>query len=153
MRGSPQAAAFLLTQIPENRNIFIEIQEKCLLNPVKIYTGGGTLKERANRLYELRKSRNLTQTALSLRLNLSLSRISAYENGENIPCDILKDFADFYGVSIDYILRFSDSKTSGLGANLRLSEQKLLKMYRNLSSDGKALIDGMVNGYEPPINK
>ncbi len=105
------------------------------------------MKERANRLYELRKSCNLTQTAVSLQLNLSLSRISAYENGENIPCDILVIFADFYGVSIDYILRFSDSKTSGSGASLRLSEQKLLKMYRNLSPDGKALIDGMVNGY------
>ena len=111
------------------------------------------MKERANRLYELRRSRNLTQTALSLRLNLSLSRISAYENGENIPCDILVNFADFYGVSIDYILRFSDSKTSGSGASLLHSEQKLLDLYRNLSSDGKALIDGMVNGYKPSTNK
>lgn len=111
------------------------------------------MKERANRLYELRKSRNLTQTAVAYRLNLSLSRISAYEKGDNIPCDILVTFADFYGVSIDYILRFSDSKINGSGASLRLSEQKLLKMYRNLSSDGKAVIDGMVNGYEPPTNK
>ena len=66
------------------------------------------MKERANRLYELRKSRNLTQTAVAYRLNLSLSRISAYENGENIPCDVLRVFANFYSVSIDYILRFSD---------------------------------------------
>lgn len=47
------------------------------------------MKERANRLYELRKSRNLTQTAVAYRLNLSLSRISGYEKGDNIPCDIL----------------------------------------------------------------
>lgn len=59
------------------------------------------MKERANRLYELRKSRNLTQTAVAYRLNLSLSRISAYENGENIPCDVLRVFANFYSVSID----------------------------------------------------
>ena len=80
--------------------------------------GGDILKERANRLYELRKSRNLTQSAVALRLNLSLSRLSAYENGENIPCDVLRSFADFYGVSIDYILYFSDSKTSELGKTL-----------------------------------
>ena len=79
------------------------------------------MKERANRLYELRKSRNLTQTAVAYRLNLSLSRISAYENGENIPCDVLRVFANFYSVSIDYIL----------------------------PPDGKAVIDGMVNGYVP----
>lgn len=55
-----------------------------------ITIGGDVLKERANRLYELRKSRNLTQTAVAYRLNLSLSRISAYENGENIPCDVFE---------------------------------------------------------------
>ena len=111
------------------------------------------MKERAYRLYELRKSRNLTQSAVSLRLNLSLSRLSAYENGENIPCDVLRSFADFYGVSIDYILCFSDSKTSELGKSLRLSEQKLLDMYRNLTPDAKALIDGLVNGYPPQTSK
>lgn len=111
------------------------------------------MKERANRLYELRKSRNLTQSAVALRLNLSLSRISAYENGENIPCDILRDFADFYGVSIDYILRFSDNRTSIFSTSLRMPEQKLLDMYRNLTPDAKALIDGMVNGYTPFITK
>ena len=111
------------------------------------------MKERANRLYELRKRRNLTQSTVALRLNLSLSRLSAYENGENIPCDVLRDFADFYGVSIDYILRFSDDKSSRLTTSLRLSEQKLLDMYRNLAPDAKALIDGMVIGYTPQTSK
>lgn len=125
--------------------------------PVKpcynITIGGDILKERANRLYELRKSRNLTQSAVAFRLNLSLSRISAYENGENIPCDVLREFADFYDVSIDYILCFSDDKSSGLTKSLRLSEQKLLDMYRNLTPDAKALIDGMVIGYTPQTSK
>ncbi len=111
------------------------------------------MKERANRLYELRKRRDLTQSAVAFRLNLSLSRISAYENGENIPCDVLREFADFYDVSIDYILCFSDDKSSGLTKSLRLSEQKLLDMYRNLTPDAKALIDGMVNGYTPQTSK
>ena len=101
------------------------------------------MKERANRLYELRKSRNLTQTAVAYRLNLSLSRISAYENGENIPCDVLRVFANFYSVSIDYILRFSDRTVGGSGVNLHISEQKLLDLYRNLPPDGKAVIDGI----------
>ena len=108
-----------------------------------------SLKERFNRLYELRKSRNLTQSAVAYKLNLSLSRISAYENGENIPCDVLIILAKYYGVSIDYILCLSDKKSRGSEANLQVPEQKLLNLYRNLSSDGKALIDGMVNGYVP----
>lgn len=96
----------------------------------------------SGRLYELRKSRNLTQSAVAYRLNLSLSRLSAYENGENNPCDVLRNSANFYGVSIDYILCFSDSKTDNCCSSLRLSEQKLLDMYRNLTPDAKALIDG-----------
>lgn len=107
------------------------------------------MKESANRLYELRKSCTLTQSAVSLRLNLSFSRISAYENGENIPCDVLMVFANFYSVSIDYILRFSDRTVSGSSVNLHISEPKLLDLYRNLPPDGKAVIDGMVNGYVP----
>lgn len=46
-------------------------------------------------------------------------------------------------LSIDYILCFSDSKTSELGKSLRLSAQKLLDMYRNLTPDAKALIDSI----------
>ena len=111
------------------------------------------MKKRVNRLYELRKSRNLTQSAVAYRMNLSLSRISAYENGENIPCDVLRCFADFYCVSIDYILCLSDSKAGGFSSNLRLPEQKLLDMYRNLTPDAKALIDGMVIGYTPQTSK
>ena len=65
------------------------------------------MKERVNRLYELRKSRNLTQSAVAYKLNLSLSRISAYENGENIPCDVLIILAKYYGVSIDYMKSLS----------------------------------------------
>ena len=106
---------------------------------------GDVLKERANRLYELRKSRNLTQSAVVYQLNLSLSRIYTYENGEHIPCDALRKFADFYGVSIDYILCFSDDKSGGFTTSLRRSEQKLLDMYRNLTPYAKALIDGTVS--------
>ena len=111
------------------------------------------MKERANRLYELRKSRNLTQTAVAYKLNLSLSRVSAYENGDNIPCDVLIIFAEFYGVSIDYILCLSDKNTRGLETNLPIPEKRLLNLYRTLSPEEKALIDGMVNGYVPPAVK
>ena len=103
------------------------------------------MKERANRLYELRKSRNLTQSAVVYQLNLSLSRLYTYENGEHIPCDVLRKFADFYGVSIDYILCFSDDKSDGFTTSFRRSEQKLLDMYRNLTPYAKALIDGTVS--------
>ena len=65
--------------------------------------------ERDNRLYELRCSRKLSQGVVGDVLNLSQTRVSAYERGGSIPSEILKAFADFYGVTVDYILRLSDN--------------------------------------------
>lgn len=66
------------------------------------------------------------------------------------PAMCLRVFDNFYSVSIDYILRFSYRTVGGSGVNLHISEQKLQDLYRNLPPDGKAVIDGMVNGYVPP---
>ncbi len=107
------------------------------------------MKERANRLYELRCNRRLSQAAVGYRLNLSQSRVSAYERGESIPSEILKEFAVFYCVSVDYILRLSDDRSDAAIKELHYSEHQLLAFYRSLSSEGKEVIDGMVRGYNP----
>lgn len=62
-----------------------------------------------NRLSEnlkrLRSQRGNTQKELALYLHLSNSTISNYENGVNEPCyHTLSLLADFYGVSIDYLV-------------------------------------------------
>lgn len=58
-----------------------------------------------NRLKELRKSRKLTQIALQMQTGIEQSLLSKFENGERIPpTDTLVKLADFYKVSIDYIL-------------------------------------------------
>ena len=72
--------------------------------------------ERDNRLYELRHSRKLSQGVVGDLLNISQTRVSAYERGGSIPSEILKQFAIFYGVTVDYILRLSDDKY-GLSVN------------------------------------
>ena len=107
------------------------------------------MKERANRLYELRCSRRLSQTAVGIRLNLSQSRVSAYERGDSIPSEVLKGFACLYCVSVDYILGLTDDKSSQCVKDLRGSEHQLLAFYRSLSAESKKVVDGMVRGYEP----
>lgn len=58
-----------------------------------------------NRLRYLRKERNLTQIALQMHTGIEQALISKYENGERIPpTETLVILADFYNVSIDYIL-------------------------------------------------
>ena len=57
------------------------------------------------RLRDLREDKDLTQTKLSKIIGMSQTGYSKYETGENdIPTAILIKLADFYGVSVDYIL-------------------------------------------------
>lgn len=111
------------------------------------------MKERANRLYELRQSRRLSQTAVGFRLNLSQSRVSAYEHGESIPSEVLKEFACLYCVSVDYILGLTDNKSSSSANDLRSSEHQLLSAYRKLSPESKMIVDGIVRACEPKETK
>ena len=58
-----------------------------------------------NRLKYLRKSRGLTQIALQMKTGIDQALLSKFENGERIPpTDTLMLLADFYGVSMDYIM-------------------------------------------------
>lgn len=58
-----------------------------------------------NNLRILRKSRNLTQIALQMQTGIEQALISKFESGERVPpTETLITLADFYGVSIDYIL-------------------------------------------------
>ena len=63
-----------------------------------------------NRLRELRKEKGYTQQKVAMDLNLSQNSISRYENGSReADYDLLIRFADYYNVSIDYILGRTDS--------------------------------------------
>lgn len=58
-----------------------------------------------NRLRELRKGKKMTQIALQMQTGIEQALLSKFENGERIPpTETLLKLADFYNVSIDYIL-------------------------------------------------
>lgn len=64
-----------------------------------------------NRVKELRKERRLRQEELAGRINISRQTVSRIENGDNaLAADILMSLANYFGVSIDYILYRSDSR-------------------------------------------
>lgn len=57
------------------------------------------------RLKSLRQSRSLTQAQVSQIAGLSRSAIASYETGTREPdFDTIKLFADYYHVTVDYIL-------------------------------------------------
>jgi len=62
-----------------------------------------------NNLKKLRKDRKLTQVALQMKTGIEQALLSKFENGERVPpTETLVILADFYGVSIDYILCRTD---------------------------------------------
>lgn len=62
-----------------------------------------------NNLRKLRKERGLTQIALQMKTGIEQALISKYETGERVPpTETLIILADFYNVSIDYILCRTD---------------------------------------------
>lgn len=63
-----------------------------------------------NRLKELRKSRKLTQVSLQMHTGIEQALLSKFENEERIPpTETLLRLAEFYNVSIDYILCRTDN--------------------------------------------
>ena len=60
---------------------------------------------RIKKLHELRVVNELTQQEMAKILNCTQQSLSAYEKGtRDIPIDVLVRFADYFNVSIDYIL-------------------------------------------------
>ena len=64
-----------------------------------------------NNLRKLRKERKLSQIAVQMQTGIEQALISKYENGERVPpTETLMLLADFYGVSMDYIMGRTDRK-------------------------------------------
>ena len=64
------------------------------------------------RLKELRKKKGMTQLRLAMELNMTQNTISRYETGEHeADYKTLILFADYFGVSVDYLLERTDDPT------------------------------------------
>ena len=64
-----------------------------------------------NNLRKLRKEKGLSQIAVQMQTGIEQALISKYDNGERVaPTETLMQLADFYGVSMDYIMGRTDRK-------------------------------------------
>lgn len=88
---------------------------------------------------ELREAKGMTQKAFCEQFNSKYNRsftaaaISQYENGKRIPeLDALIDFADFFSVSVDYLLGLERAEERKLCwcDRIELSEN-MVAYYRN----------------------
>lgn len=70
-----------------------------------------------NRIRELRKAKKLTMKELGAIFCLSESTISLYENGKHYPdTETLFKLADFFNVSVDYLLGREETQTKNAPA-------------------------------------
>ena len=76
-----------------------------------------------NNIRKLRQLKGLTQQELADKLGLSKFNISDYEIGRTEPdIQTLKKFADFFEVSIDYILKNSNSKDIPIEPDIEMDD-------------------------------
>jgi len=62
------------------------------------------------KLKYLREKKNISQLKLAIDLNMNQNSISRYENGQRqADYDTLIAFADYFNVSIDYLLERTDN--------------------------------------------
>ena len=63
------------------------------------------------RIRNLREDRDLTQGDIAIYLHCSQACYSNYENGKReVPADVLDQLADYYGVSVDYLIGRTNTK-------------------------------------------
>ncbi|WP_416470096.1 helix-turn-helix domain-containing protein [Streptococcus thermophilus] len=64
-----------------------------------------------SKLRELRKAKNMTQSELAKEINVSEKTISRWEKDDTLmKANKAKELADFFGVTVGYLLGFSDEK-------------------------------------------
>lgn len=92
-----------------------------------------------------RKKKMLTQDELAQKFLLQKSSISRYENNKQMPeTDLLKKFADFFDVSVDYLL----SGKANEDDIEKKKDKKIVEAFNNyskLSNDHKKIIDLMID--------
>ena len=99
-----------------------------------------------NKLYELRRSRNITQQRLAVDLGIDQASISSYESGKYLPTvEVLIKIANYFEVSTDYLLELSDVR---MPVKVPSNDQEtyLLSLFSSLSAQHRERVIGYIEG-------
>ena len=102
------------------------------------------------RLRELREAKQLSQSEVAKLIGVGRTTYLKYETGENKPVRKLNELANFFDVSIDYILG-KDEDASSIKVND--DESALVRGYRALDDEGKAVIRYIINTHRPTSHR
>lgn len=99
------------------------------------------------RLKILREAKNLSQQRLAIEMNVSQTMISKYELGRAEPdINTIRKFAEYFGVSSDYLLEISDDKISMPSSGLSENEKEILFGYKRLDTVKRAMLQSYLKG-------
>ena len=91
------------------------------------------------RLLELRNEKGLSQRDMAKELQISQGTYNNWENGRTQPSiEQLVALANFFSVSVDYLIGYTDDYGMAYVQDALTSEEKvLLKYFRSLSTEAK----------------
>lgn len=96
----------------------------------------------------LRELRGISQQKLAEELSTTQQNIFKYEKGlTSPPPEMLKSLADYFEVSTDFILCYSEYPHKVTDPEFSSEEVALIEKYRKLSDIQKGAIDTIVNSY------
>ena len=100
----------------------------------------------------LRLQKGLSQQKLADILHISQQSVYKYENDITSPdIETLKNIADFFETSIDYIVGYADLPHKiepTVETSLNQDEVGLIRKYRQLSSKRRATIQSVIDSYD-----
>ncbi len=101
-----------------------------------------------DRIKELRKTTGLSANKFAASIGMKYTTYYGYETGAREPgADFIKDMAEMFGVTTDYILgRDTTTVSTQISPscsqkNLNANEQKMIKKYRTLDEHGIDMVD------------
>jgi len=98
------------------------------------------------RLKEVRQQHKMTQKQVAEMLGIPVRTYQNYERGVNDPdTDVLLDLADFFDVTVDYLVGYSDIARATY-ISLSEDESHLVDTYRTLDEPGKKAVITLAEG-------
>lgn len=97
------------------------------------------------RIQELRKSKDMSQTKLAKKIGVSLTQLQRYENkGVQPPADVLRNLADTFNVSVDYLIYGNKDEK----AQQSIKDNELLSQFKaieELDSKDRSTIKDLID--------
>lgn len=101
-----------------------------------------------NRIKELRTERGITQADLAKILKISDRAVGYYENGDREPdYSTLLKIADYFDVSIDYLLGVSDIKKPNESKNTDKEFVAFYEGYKDLDDADKEILKATLDAF------